>query len=107
MISYEDKIPEDIDFYCPLMRLPMIFKTTIENIPLQKRYIDISNFCQQYWLRKLGVKKRIRVGLVWSSVSNIENEIKRNNFFISQTTETDHTIHSVLFFQNIYFDLRL
>ena len=67
-------INEDIDFYCPLLSLPLVFKTTVDNIPFKKQYLYTDNTKNQYWSDKLGKKSITRIGLFWSSnTKNINN----------------------------------
>ena len=61
------KIYDNIDFYCPLLSLPLVFKTTIDNIPSKKQYLYANNIKNQYWCSKLGLKSKTRIGLFWST----------------------------------------
>ena len=54
------------DHYCPLMSLPLAFKTTLATIPGQVPYLYPSGQRLQYWKYKLGDRTKPRVGLVWS-----------------------------------------
>ena len=59
----------DFDYHCPLMSLPLAFKTDLNSIPSSSAYI-VANFAKvQYWKNKLGKKNKPRIGIVWSSVS--------------------------------------
>jgi len=59
------QLPEH-DFYCMLMSLPLAFNTTVETIPAQEKYLEADRDKVAYWASKLGVKTKLRVGLVWS-----------------------------------------
>jgi tetratricopeptide (TPR) repeat protein len=65
IFSIGDPLPV-IDCHCPLMSLPLAFKTTLETIPNQTPYIQASANKVTYWSNRLGSKRRPRVGLVWS-----------------------------------------
>jgi hypothetical protein len=58
--------PPAFDFYCPLLSLPLALNTTVENIPNKVPYIRPDLTKVAYWQEKLGDKKNLRVGLVWS-----------------------------------------
>lgn len=54
------------DYYCPLLSLPLAFKTTLANIPSAVPYLRASAARERHWREKLGARSRARVGLVWS-----------------------------------------
>ena len=54
------------DFQCPLMSLPMVFRTTLDTIPNNVPYLKASTRKIEDWRIRLGQKKRPRVGIVWS-----------------------------------------
>ena len=54
------------DYYCPLMSLPLAFKTTLATLPARTPYIKIDAQKALYWKQRLGEKSKLRVGLVWS-----------------------------------------
>jgi tetratricopeptide (TPR) repeat protein len=55
------------DLQCPLMSLPLAFQTNQETIPDQVPYLCCDEEKSNYWKRRLGQGKRLRVGLVWST----------------------------------------
>jgi hypothetical protein len=54
------------DYQCPLMSLPLAFKTTLETIPNQVPYLFADPDKDRYWQDKLGTTHKLKVGLVWS-----------------------------------------
>jgi tetratricopeptide (TPR) repeat protein len=54
------------DYYCPLMSLPLAFKTTLATLPARTPYIKSDPQKALYWRERLGAKTKLRVGLVWS-----------------------------------------
>jgi hypothetical protein len=54
------------DYQCPLMSLPLAFKTTLSNIPATIPYLKNNSEKLLFWKEKLGEKSKLRVGLVWS-----------------------------------------
>jgi tetratricopeptide (TPR) repeat protein len=54
------------DYHCPLMSLPLAFRTSIETIPADIPYIKAEPAKAAYWQTHLGVRQKPRVGLVWN-----------------------------------------
>jgi tetratricopeptide (TPR) repeat protein len=54
------------DYHCPLMSLPLAFRTTLSTIPAQVPYIASDSLKTHLWKEKLGPRTKPRVGLVWS-----------------------------------------
>jgi hypothetical protein len=54
------------DFYCPLMSLPLAFKTNKNSIPNTTPYLRSQKNKDEYWSIKLSSVKRPKVGLVWN-----------------------------------------
>jgi len=61
------------DLHCPLMSLPLAFKTTLATIPSSAKYLDADPAAVARWRAKLGERSRPRVGLEWSG--NPDNTI--------------------------------
>ncbi|MGO9849523.1 MAG: glycosyltransferase family 9 protein [Methylocella sp.] len=61
-----NEVPTDFDYYCPLLSLPLVFGTTLETIPATIPYLKSNAEKSLFWKEKLGVKNKLRVGLVWS-----------------------------------------
>jgi tetratricopeptide (TPR) repeat protein len=58
------------DYQCPLMSLPLAFKTTLDTIPAPAKYLHSDQDKVAQWHTVLGERKRPRVGLVWSGNPN-------------------------------------
>lgn len=61
--------PVAIDFYCPILSLPLVFKTTLENIPTHFPYLLADEQKQHHWHKRIqerGLTNKLRVGLVWA-----------------------------------------
>jgi hypothetical protein len=54
------------DYCCPLMSLPLAFKTTLSSIPARIPYLHGDADKVLFWGAKLGERRKHRVGLVWS-----------------------------------------
>jgi tetratricopeptide (TPR) repeat protein len=63
--SDADPYPE-FDYYCNLMSLPLLLKTTVESIPNEIPYLKADPDKVKAWADRLGPKVNKRVGLVWS-----------------------------------------
>jgi len=59
-------VPPDFDYWIPIMSIPGVLGTTVDNLPQQISYINAENHRQQQWLTRLGAKHRMRVGFSWS-----------------------------------------
>ena len=59
------KLPA-FDLHCPLMSLPLAFRTTVDTIPASVPYLDSIPGRRGQWSERLGDKARPRVGLAWS-----------------------------------------
>jgi tetratricopeptide (TPR) repeat protein len=62
------------DYHCPLMSLPLAFKTDLTNIPASVPYLRSGPARVAAWQAKLGKKTKPRVGLVWSGSMALRND---------------------------------
>jgi len=65
IVAGGDQLPA-FDVQCPLMSLPLAFKTELASIPARPRYLESDRDRVAAWEATLGPKTRPRVGLVWS-----------------------------------------
>jgi tetratricopeptide (TPR) repeat protein len=63
------------DYHCPLMSLPLAFRTTIDSVPAAARYLHSDDAMVARWRKVLGPRTGRRVGLAWSG--NANNTIDR------------------------------
>lgn len=54
------------DLYCPLMSLPLAFRTEVATIPASVRYLSAPDRHKKLWRARLGPKRGPRVGIAWS-----------------------------------------
>ncbi len=68
------------DYQCPLMSLPLAFKTNINSIPNANGYIKNDIFHNKIfeWETRLGPRVKPRIGLVWSGNSHHKNDSNRS-----------------------------
>jgi tetratricopeptide (TPR) repeat protein len=77
VIKLGDPLPH-FDYYCPIMSLPLAFKTTLESIPSEMPYLYADKNKNLLWEKKLGDKIKPRVGLVWSGFKGHKNDRNRS-----------------------------
>jgi tetratricopeptide (TPR) repeat protein len=68
VVSQDDVLP-DFDFWCPLMSLPMAFRTGEETIPWHVPYLEADADAIAAWEKIIaasGATSGLRVGLVWA-----------------------------------------
>ena len=68
------------DYQCPLLSLPLAFKTNLDTIPNKSGYINLYNHTNKIieWNARLGPKLKPRVGLVWSGNPHHKNDHNRS-----------------------------
>ncbi len=71
----------DFDYHCPVMSLPLAFKTTLASIPATLPYLYAEKAKKQCWHEKLGKKTALRIGLAWSGSALHKNDHKRSLLF--------------------------
>lgn len=60
------EVPAHFDYHCPLLSLPLAFRTTVETIPAEQRYLWVDEDLKATWSARLAPTTRPRIGLVWS-----------------------------------------
>ena len=74
----QDSVPPDVDYQCPLLSLPLAFKTRLNTIPQPTKYLSGASNAVEQWRLKLGEKSGLRVGLVWSGNRGHKNDHRRS-----------------------------
>jgi tetratricopeptide (TPR) repeat protein len=77
LVSKGSTLPS-FDFHCPLLSLPLAFKTDIDSIPVCERYIKSDAGRVAEWQTKLGIIIKPRVGLAWSGSTRHKNDVNRS-----------------------------
>jgi len=70
-------LPE-FDYHCPLLSLPLAFRTDVNTIPSPDGYISSDPGRVAAWRVKLGESTRLRVGLAWSGSARHQNDRNRS-----------------------------
>jgi tetratricopeptide (TPR) repeat protein len=66
------------DYQCPLLSLPLAFRTSPATIPLNVPYLFADASRATDWSLRLGPKSKPRVGLVWSGNPHHKNDHNRS-----------------------------
>ena len=65
IVAQGEPLP-DFDCHCPLMSLPLAFKTRLDTIPDPTPYLHADPAKVRDWQARIGVRKALKVGIVWS-----------------------------------------
>ena len=60
----ESELPA-FDFHCPLMSLPLAFKTTIDNVPESGGYLSVDRRQTEKWRKFRQPSEKLHIGLAW------------------------------------------
>jgi tetratricopeptide (TPR) repeat protein len=77
LITKGDALP-DFDYQCPLLSLPLAFKTRLGTIPSSAKYLISDPTKVTTWQRTLGEKAQPRIGLAWSGNPLHKNDENRS-----------------------------
>jgi len=77
LVVKETSLPP-FDYHCPLLSLPLAFKTTAETIPSSRTYLSADTNKIKYWESKLSNKTKLRIGLAWSGRITHTNDSNRS-----------------------------
>jgi len=64
-----------VDFYCPLLSLPLAFNTRLDTIPAQVPYLTAERQRTARWMQRLGALRGLRVGVAWQGNLAVEKLI--------------------------------
>ena len=65
VVSFNTELP-DYDYWTPIMSIPGYLDITLENIDSPLSYITPSKQSVTEWNKRLGIKRKLRVGFSWS-----------------------------------------
>ena len=65
IVSDGDPLPE-FDYWIPIMSIPTVLGTTLENLAPVQYYLTANTTLQKQWRDRLGPKNKLRVGFCWS-----------------------------------------
>lgn len=77
IVQKGDPLPA-FDYHCPMMSLPLAFKTTVDTIPAAQGYLAPDPVRVAHWQARLGARSRPRVGVVWSGSAGHKGDRHRS-----------------------------
>lgn len=111
VVARGSELPE-FDVHCPLLSLPRLLRTRVEQIPGSSAYLSVPQKTLQKWQRLIPASGRRRIGLVWSTttqgnknlpVSMLEGLIHESaDYFCIQKGVCDDDRYYLGQFQNIF-----
>ncbi len=66
------------DYHCPLISLPYALRNRLGDIPAKKSYLKANELKREKWSNKLGIKRKPRIGIVWSGNIHHHNDLFRS-----------------------------
>lgn len=66
------------ELHCPLISLPLAFKTTLSTVPVREPYLFADSAKAAFWGGKLGPQTQPRIGLAWSGRPEHSNDHNRS-----------------------------
>jgi tetratricopeptide (TPR) repeat protein len=72
-VARGDRLPL-FDYHCPLMSLPLAFKTDLTNVPVHVPYLHSDAKRVDLWRQKLRNTGKPRIGVVWSGSMALRND---------------------------------
>jgi tetratricopeptide (TPR) repeat protein len=101
VIGRGETIPR-FDVHCPLMSLPLAFKTTTETIPGVLPYVTVPKNVIEKWRKKLSARE-LKVGIAWAGNPDFSGDRARSIFLKNILAVT--RINGIRYF-NLQKDLR-
>lgn len=69
VVCYGEPLPP-FDVHCPLLSLPLVFRTDLASIPSEVPYVRASPGQVARWKTRLGTRIKPRIGIAWSGNPN-------------------------------------
>ena len=70
--------PTDFDRHCPIMSLPLLFATTMHEIPDRVPYIEVADALRDDWKQRLSSIHGTKVGLAWAGSLRLRENARRS-----------------------------
>lgn len=77
LIELNDIPKVHVDYYAPLMSLPLLLKTTLDTIPHDVPYLYADQQLVEQWKKTLGDTNKIKVGICWQGNSKCISSLQK------------------------------
>src|SRR5712691_11237540 len=77
VLGKTDPLPE-FDVHCPLLSLPLAFRTEVDTIPAHVPYVAAPQAHAAKWRDRLGQRTALRVGIAWAGSPSNKNDRNRS-----------------------------
>jgi tetratricopeptide (TPR) repeat protein len=77
IIDQDESLPP-FDLHCPLLSLPLAFKTTLDTVPFDIPYVRPSAGRVKKWSVRIAGANSLRIGIAWSGSSTHKNDHNRS-----------------------------
>ena len=77
-LAEKDKALPSFDLHCPIMSLPLAFKTTLASIPASVPYLHADPGKKEIWHQRITSNTKPKAGLVWSGSMEHKNDNNRS-----------------------------
>jgi tetratricopeptide (TPR) repeat protein len=77
IVSGGDPLPH-FDVHCPLLSLPLAFRTRLESIPSATPYLRAPSHALQRWKTRLGPRDQLRIGICWAGSLSFKGDASRS-----------------------------
>ena len=77
LVAKDEALPP-FDCHCPLMSLPLAFKTTLETVPAEVPYVTVSDAKMAFWSARLGMLSKPRIAFAWRGNPSNSNDRNRS-----------------------------
>ena len=77
-IKSETNLPDHFDFQIPMLDLPRLFNTTVDNIPFNNVYLRVNDKQKKSWKKKLSLSNnKLNIGLsISGNINHTKNHVR-------------------------------
>jgi tetratricopeptide (TPR) repeat protein len=70
--------PEQFDYHCPLLSLPLAFGTSLKTVPAETPYLAADSVLRAQWEERLNRNGKPNIGLAWSGMALHKDDHNRS-----------------------------
>jgi predicted O-linked N-acetylglucosamine transferase (SPINDLY family) len=74
----DGEVPPAFDLHCPLLSLPLAFRTTLDTLPAEVPYLKVDDTAAARWRARIRDAGGLKVGLVWAGNAQHKNDRNRS-----------------------------